>query len=206
VSAATDAILADRCIAVVRAAGVPDPVGLTEVLAAAGIRAVELTFTIPDVLAHITRAAAVDGAFVGAGTVTNGHDAQAAIDAGATFLVTPGVSEPVALVAAARDVPLIMGALTATEVMRARDLGAWAIKIFPSGAVGPAYIRHLLGPFPDARLVASGGIGESDAHTYLAAGAVCVAAGSSVVSGEAVRHGHTTEIGQRARAFVAALG
>ena len=119
---------------------------------------------------------------VGVGTVLTADQADDAIDAGAQFLVTPSVSEGVASVAAARDVPVIMGALSPTEVRAALDLGAAAVKIFPARAVGPDYLRDLHGPFPAIPLIPSGGVNAGNAAAYLRAGAVAVTAGTDVVA------------------------
>ena len=201
-----DAIAADRCVAVVRAARIPDAAALATALAEGGIRGVELTFTTPGVLDLL--AAAVAGetdAVIGAGTVLDRAQARDAIAAGAQFLVTPGLSEGVASAAVEGGIPLIMGTYTASEVMRALDLGATAVKIFPADAAGPGYLKSLRGPFPDLRVMASGGISDKNAADYLAAGAFCVAAGSSVVPAAGVESGRWDDITARARRFVAAL-
>jgi 2-dehydro-3-deoxyphosphogluconate aldolase/(4S)-4-hydroxy-2-oxoglutarate aldolase len=198
---------ADRCVAVVRASVIGDPVGLADALASGGIRSVELTFTTPGVEDLIARVVASDTtAIVGAGTVTSASQARDAIAAGAHFLVTPGISESVAEIAANASMPIIMGAYTASEVMRALALGVSAVKIFPADAGGPGYFKSLLGPFPDLVLMASGGISAANAKDYLRAGVMCVAAGSSVVPGESVEAGDWAEITRRAAAFTSSLG
>ena len=196
----------DRAVAVVRAPVIPDAAALCRALAEGGIRTVELTFTTPDVLAHLRRAAADPGeACVGAGTVLTEEQAGTAIEAGARFLVTPGVRPGVARVAAQAGVPVLMGALTPTEVMTALDLGVAAVKIFPAGALGPRHVKDLLGPLPGVRLVPSGGITERDARSYLEHGASAVTAGTSVVPPDVVAAGAWAEVTARARAFTAAI-
>ncbi len=115
-------IVADRALAVVRAPEIPDPVALANVLAKSGIRVVELTFTTPRVLDHLL-AAATSEAVVGVGTVLTADQARSAVDVGAKFLVTPGIRASVAEVATDRGIPVIMGALTPTEVLVPLDLG-----------------------------------------------------------------------------------
>jgi 2-dehydro-3-deoxyphosphogluconate aldolase/(4S)-4-hydroxy-2-oxoglutarate aldolase len=115
-------IVADWALAVVRAPEIPDPVALANVLAKSGIRVVELTFTTPRVLDHLL-AAATSEAVVGVGTVLTADQARSAVDVGAKFLVTPGIRASVAEVATDRGIPVIMGALTPTEVLVPRDLG-----------------------------------------------------------------------------------
>lgn len=194
----------DRVLSVVRAEVIPDAVALCDALVAGGIRTVELTFTTPDVLTHIA-AAADAGHAVGVGTVRTADQARAAIDAGARFLVTPGISIEVAGIAAAQDIPFYLGAFTATEVMTAMDLGSTAVKIFPACALGPGYLKDLRGPFPSAELLPSGGIDETNAAQYLAAGAVAVCAGTGVVPPQAVAAGAWDDITARAASFVASL-
>ena len=203
-SVAMATILADRALAVVRAPEIPDPVALSNALAQSGIRAVELTFTTPGVLDYLTAAASSD-AVLGMGTVCTADQAKAAIDAGARFLVTPGIRSEVAKVGSDSDVPVIMGALTPTEVLVALDLGAAAVKIFPASAFGPRYFKDLRGPFPDVALIPSGGVNAGNAAEFLAYGAVAVTAGTDVVSPQAVASGDWSDIASRAAAFVQAL-
>ncbi|GAB0101572.1 bifunctional 4-hydroxy-2-oxoglutarate aldolase/2-dehydro-3-deoxy-phosphogluconate aldolase [Nocardia sp. JMUB6875] len=204
-TAAMDAILSDRALTVVRAPRIPDPVALADALAGAGIRAVELTFTTPGVLECIREIAAAGRAVIGAGTVLSREQAEAAIEAGARFLVTPGISEQVAEVAVRRDIPVVMGAFTPSEVMWAMELGAAAVKIFPARALGPGYLKDLRGPFPNVRLIPSGGVNAGNAADFLAHGAVAVTAGTDVVPPAAVAAGEWAEIASRAAAFVRAL-
>ncbi|MGV9709108.1 bifunctional 4-hydroxy-2-oxoglutarate aldolase/2-dehydro-3-deoxy-phosphogluconate aldolase [Gordonia sp. NPDC003424] len=201
---AIDALIADRVIAVVRAAEIPDPAALADALVGGGIRVVELTFTTPNVVDCLA-AAAESSAIVGAGTVLTGEQASLAIGTGAQFLVTPGLRTEVAEVAAAAGVPLLMGALSPSEVMTAMDLGAAAVKIFPARGFGQTYISDLLGPFPGARLVPSGGVGVDNALGYLKAGAAAVTAGTDVVTPDLVARGQWAEIEQRARLFTDAV-
>jgi 2-dehydro-3-deoxyphosphogluconate aldolase/(4S)-4-hydroxy-2-oxoglutarate aldolase len=198
-----DALAEDRVLAVVRAPAIPDAAELCRALVDGGIRCVELTFTTPGVLAHLRRAAGV--CRVGVGTVLSAGDAEAAIDAGAEFLVTPGIRPEVAAVARERAVPVLMGALTPSEVLTALDLGAAAVKIFPASAFGPGYLRDLQGPLPGVPLVPSGGINAENAPEFLAHGALAVCAGTGVVPPDAVAAGNWAEITRRARDFVTPL-
>ena len=204
-----DVIATDRVLAVVRAPSVPDPAGLCEALAEGGIRAVEFTFTTPGVAEILARAAAVrrPGTHLGAGTVLTAEQAEAAIDAGAEFLVTPALRPEVAKAAARADIPVLMGALTPTEVLTAMDLGAAAVKIFPAAAHSPKYIKDLRGPFPDVRLVPSGGVNAGNARAFLDHGAFAVCCGTDVVPPDLVAAGgNEHEIRGRAAAFMAAIG
>lgn len=201
------ALAADPVIAVVRAPHIPDAAALCAALVEGGIRWVELTYTTPDVTEHLRRASAVDtGCRLGVGTVLTAEQAHRGIAAGASFLVTPGCRLEVAEAARATDTPVVLGALTPTEVAEALDLGAAAVKIFPARAFGPGYFKDLRGPYPQVPLVASGGVNASNAGDFLAAGALAVCAGSEVVPPAAVAAGDWPEITRRARAFTTALG
>jgi 2-dehydro-3-deoxyphosphogluconate aldolase / (4S)-4-hydroxy-2-oxoglutarate aldolase len=198
------AIRSDRVVAVVRAEQVANPAVLAQTLAAAGIRAVEFTFTIRAVLEAIEGAARTE-AVVGAGTVLTETQARDAIAAGARFVVSPscvpGLAEP------CRDagVPLFLGALTPTEVHEAVTARATAVKLFPAALGGPEYLRHLRGPFPNVDFLPSGGVDERNASAFLDAGALAVYAGSSLAPPELVAAGEHSEIARRARSFVASL-
>ena len=201
---AYEVLAADRVVAVVRAERVADAAELAAALADSGIRCVEFTFTIPDVLVAI-EAAADSGAVVGAGTVVDSDQARAAVAAGARFLVSPACIAAIAEAAAAEGVPAFLGAYTPTEAFAAHRAGAAAVKLFPAGPGGPDYVRHLRGPFPELALIPSGGIDETNAREFLAAGAVAVYAGSSLAPPELVAQGAHDEISRRARSFVASL-
>jgi 2-dehydro-3-deoxyphosphogluconate aldolase / (4S)-4-hydroxy-2-oxoglutarate aldolase len=200
-----DVMRADRVVAVLRASRVPDPVALADAFAEAGVRCVEFTFTIPDVLSLI-RIATSSGAYIGAGTVLHPEQARSAIDAGASFVVSPAMRPEIVGICRDAGIPVVLGALTPTEVAAAIDAGATAIKIFPAGLGGPRYIRDLRGPYPDVAFIPSGGVSEDNAREFLAAGCPAVYAGSNLAPPEIVESGRVAEITRRARAFVAALG
>lgn len=196
------ALTAAPVIAVVRAPSIPDAPALCEALAAGGIVWTELTFSTPNVVSHLKAAA---GHRIGAGTVLTAEQARAAIDAGVEFLVTPGLRPEVATVAHEAGIPVVLGALTPTEVAAALDLGTAAVKIFPARAFGPGYFKDLRGPYPGIPLVASGGVNAGNAAEFLAQGALAVCAGTDVVPPDVVAAGDWAEITRRAKAFTAAL-
>ncbi|MGW4893564.1 bifunctional 4-hydroxy-2-oxoglutarate aldolase/2-dehydro-3-deoxy-phosphogluconate aldolase [Kitasatospora sp. NPDC004240] len=207
--AAREALAAARVIAVVRAPRIPDAAALCAALAEGDITWTELTYTTPDVTEHLAIAATAaertgGGWRVGVGTVLSAEQAERGIAAGASFLVTPGCRPEVAGAAHAAAVPVVLGALTPTEVARAVDLGAAAVKIFPARAFGPGYFKDLRGPYPEVPLVASGGVNAGNAAEFLAHGALAVCAGTDVVPPEAVAAGDWAEITRRARAFTQA--
>lgn len=181
--------LSASVLAIVR--GTDPDAALTTVLTLAegGIGSIEVSLTTPGALRVIEQARRELGtaALLGAGTVLTADDATRAADAGAGFLVTP------ATVAnerwgAARELPVLMGALTPTEVVTAINRGALAVKLFPASIGGPSYLRALRDPLPTVPFVPVGGVGVEEARAYLAAGAVTVGVGSPLV-GDAARGG-----------------
>lgn len=209
-NAVLDALAADRALVVVRASRLDDPVALARALALGGIRVVELTYTTPGLTDLVSRVAAEAGdeVVIGAGTVRTADQAKAAVDAGARFLVTPGLAPDAAgIVAAAHaaGASVVLGALTPTEVMTAVDLGADAVKIFPARSVGPRYFADLRGPFPEVALIPSGGVDEDNAAEFLRNGALAVTAGTSVVKPADVDEARWDEIATNAARFCAAL-
>jgi 2-dehydro-3-deoxyphosphogluconate aldolase/(4S)-4-hydroxy-2-oxoglutarate aldolase len=201
----SEAITGPGVVAVARRIPAEAVLAIGAALLAGGIRALELTLDAPedDALRAIERAAAGDGAdgtrageglAIGAGTVRSVDGARRAVDAGATFLVSPHLDASIA-----RGIPVLSGAMTPTEVLAGWTAGAAAIKVFPASAVGPGFIRELRGPFPDIPLQPTGGVTVENAADYIRAGAVAVGMGSWLFAGG------RDEISQRAAAAVAAV-
>lgn len=190
-------------VPVVRASSSQHALDAVEAIEAGGIPIVEITMTVPNAIATIRQVAARcgDRVLVGAGTVRNAHQARECLDAGAQFLVSPGLSVAVLEVGRTLGVLAIPGALTPTEVMAAADAGAKAIKIFPCGSVGGAkYIKALRGPFPDLHFIPTGGVNAANAADFFAAGAFAVGMGSDLVDAAALRDGRKHEVIQTCRA------
>lgn len=195
-----------RALCIIRAPQVPDPVGLARTLVEAGIPIVEFALTTPDALRLMEAVSEVEGLVLGAGTVMSAQDARDAINAGAKFLLTPGLRPAVAEEAVRQRVPVVLGAMTPTEVATALELGATAVKVFPAARLGPAYFGDLHGPYPGIPLVATGGLNAENAAAFLASGALAVTAGSGVVGPSLAAESRFAEIGQRAKEFLAAIG
>jgi 2-dehydro-3-deoxyphosphogluconate aldolase/(4S)-4-hydroxy-2-oxoglutarate aldolase len=175
---------------------------------AGGISIFEITMTVPDAPALIRALVGElgDGALIGAGTVLNAAAAEACIDAGAAFIVSPGFDPATVAAAHARGLPAIPGALTPTEVIAAAAAGADMVKIFPVSAVGgPRYLRALRGPLPDVKLLPTGGITAANAAEHLAAGASAIGVGAELCDTQALAEGRDAIVVERARALVAAV-
>ena len=162
--------------------GTIDPVALAQTLVAAGLPVLEVTLRTPQALGAIRAMAAVDGAIVGAGTVLNKHMLGEAIDAGAQFIVSPGLTERLGKAAIASGVPFLPGVANGGDIMRGLDLGLDRFKFFPAEASGGLKaLSALAGPFGAVRFCPTGGIREDNAPTWLAHPSVICVGGSWVV-------------------------
>ena len=178
---------------------------VTEALVAGGVRTIEITMTVPDALAVIRSVAARFGTDVllGAGTVTDRTMALDALEAGAQFLVTPCVVAEVIAAAREHGVAVSPGAMTPTEVFSAWSQGGDIVKVFPSTALGPAFIKDLRAPLPQVKLMPTGGVSIDNAVEWLRAGAVAVGIGSALVDAASVKAGDFAGITLRAERLVA---
>src|SRR5690554_4378442 len=176
-------LLASRLVAILR--GVPDDalLPLCEMLVEEGWRLIEVPLSDPGALGQIEmlRKALPADVHVGAGTVMNAELSAAARDSGAGFLVTPHASPTVIRFAAEHDLGMICGAMTPTDIALAREAGARFIKLFPASALGPGYVKQLLGPYSDLEMLAVGGIGSSNLRQYLDAGVIGAGVGGALV-------------------------
>jgi 2-dehydro-3-deoxyphosphogluconate aldolase/(4S)-4-hydroxy-2-oxoglutarate aldolase len=193
-------LLLTGVVAVLRAGSAEDYLPVIENLAEAGVRCIELTLTTPGTIEGFERLRAGIPADmeVGIGTVTNTTKAEAALAAGADFLVTPTANWKIISLSVASGVPIYPGALTPTEVLNNWEQGAAAVKVFPAGTVGPDYFRQLRGPFPDIALMPSGGVNLDDIPAWMAAGAVAVSLGGPLL-GDAFAGGDPARLRDRAR-------
>ena len=195
-------------VPVVRAAGVEEAQQAVDAILAGGIPVVEITMTVPgavEVIRSVARQFA-GKVLVGAGTVVTREQALACLDAGAQFLVSPGLSLAMITVARERNTLAIPGALTPTELMAASAEGAEVIKIFPCGSVGgPKYLKALRGPFPSVKVIPTGGVNAGNAAEYITAGAFAIGVGSDLVDTAALRQGKPEKIVAAAKELVAAV-
>lgn len=155
---------------------------LAEALVKGGLRVLEVTLRTPAALNAIRAMKEVEGAIVGAGTVTNPDELRAAIDAGSEFIVSPGLTERLGSAAIDSGVPFLPGIATAGDIMRGLDLGLTHFKFFPATAAGglPA-LKALAGPFAQCRFCPTGGITQATAGEWLAMEAVLCVGGSWMV-------------------------
>jgi 2-dehydro-3-deoxyphosphogluconate aldolase / (4S)-4-hydroxy-2-oxoglutarate aldolase len=195
-------------VPVVRAGSLDEARRAVEAICAGGIPIVELTMTVPDAPAVIREVVQQYGGEVlaGAGTVVNAEQAEMCLDAGAEFLVSPGLSVAVLRSAAARSKSALPGVLTPSEIMRALEEGVKLLKIFPCGSVGgPKYLKSLRGPFPDCAFIPTGGVNLTNAADYIMAGAFALGVGAELVDLAALRRNDSKKIADAARALVEAV-
>lgn len=189
-----------RLVAIVRGRDADSALDTVLAMVGQGIPLVEVSLSGAGALGVIERARSALGpdAMLGAGTVLTPQDARRAADAGASYLVTPAVTDAVA---AAREMrlPVLAGAMTPTEVAAAQEMDATAVKLFPAEPGGLALLRALRGPFPDVPFVPVGGIDAVGARAYLSAGALAVGVGTPLVGRAA--DGDASGLGSRIAAF-----
>ena len=179
-----------------------------EAILSGGIGIAEITMTVPDAFQVMERVAKSFGEHVllGAGTVLDAKTCEAALAAGAEFIVTPSLELEVIETAKRHNKACIIGALTPTEVLAAWRAGASMVKIFPCGPVGgPSYIRALKGPFPYIDYVPTGGVTIETTPDFIRAGAAAVAVGGELVDVKALQAGRVDVIIANARKFVEAV-
>lgn len=201
-------LLTEKAVAIVRLDSSEQLVKVAEALKAGGISAIEFTFSTPGALDMLKEASAHFGGEVllGAGTVLDPETARAAILAGAEFIVTPtGNLETIAL-CKRYGKPIVAGAMTPTEMLTVWVAGADLVKVFPASNIGgPDYIKAVLAPLPQLRLVPTGGVSADNAAQYLKAGAAAVAVGGNLVNKKAAASGDWGVITAEAQRLVAAV-
>ncbi len=193
-------------VPVVRATSDKHAIQAAEAVCQGGIPIVEMTMTVPGAIEVIGQLAKSVGSevLIGAGTVLDAETAQRCIDAGAEFIVSPGLDGETITLVNRLEKLMIAGALTPTEVIRAWKSGSDFVKIFPCGAVGGAkYIKALKAPLPQVPLIPTGGVNLNTAAEFIQAGAAALGIGSELVSGSALASGNLNEIVDASRKYVA---
>jgi 2-dehydro-3-deoxyphosphogluconate aldolase / (4S)-4-hydroxy-2-oxoglutarate aldolase len=191
-------------VPVIRASSAEQARFAADCVAKGGVPIVEITMTVPGAVEVIRELVqAMPQVLVGAGTVLNEGSARQCADAGAQFLVTPGFNAPTVAAARERDLLIMVGALTPSEIMAASDSGADFVKVFPCGSMGgPKYIQALRGPFPKVALVPTGGVNLETAADYIRAGAAALGVGGEMISKDALKARDGDVISKLAALFV----
>ncbi len=198
-------------VPIVRLPDLAQVADLARALLDGGVTAVELTMTSPGALSALsllreTASAFAEGAAaLGMGSVLNREMAAAAISGGAQFIVAPLLDLPTVAYCVERDVPVMPGAFTPTEIQTAWVAGAAVVKVFPATRLGPGYFRDVLAPLPHLKLMPTGGVGLENAGEFIRAGAVAVGVGSALARKDWVAAGNWLALTEQARRFIATV-
>ena len=195
-------------VPVVRTTSAESAIRAIEAIHAGGIRAAEITMTVPGAIKALEQVAAKfgDKIVLGAGTVLDPETARICMLSGAEFFVTPSLKVATIEMARRYSKPIMPGALTPTEVLTAWEAGADIVKVFPCGNMGgPKYIKALKGPFPQIEMVPTGGVNLDTAGDFLKAGACAVAVGGELVDAKLIKENKYDEIEARAKQYLAVI-
>lgn len=201
----TDAVLAYRIVPVIVLDDAADAAPLGHALVAGGLPVAEVTFRTAAAVESIRAMSAIDGLIVGAGTVVTPEQVDQAAEAGATFLVSPGLRADVVRRAQELGLPILPGAVTPSEIMAAQDLGLDTVKFFPANIYGgAAAIKALSAPFGSMRFVPTGGVGLANLSDFLSVKSIPAVGGSWMAPADLIRAGDFAAITRLAADAVAA--
>lgn len=173
-------IESNRFIAVYRTTDKPKFIDIAQILIANGLKTIEVTATTPQSNEIIRELSQYKHAVVGAGTILDSESAKSAIEAGASFIVSPGFDKNSAKLANSYDVPYIPGCMTVTEMMNASQYGCNIIKLFPANQYNSKAIKDFQGPLPQLDFIPTGGVGIANAKDWLDAGSFAIGIGSEI--------------------------
>jgi 2-dehydro-3-deoxyphosphogluconate aldolase/(4S)-4-hydroxy-2-oxoglutarate aldolase len=194
-------------VAVIRIRDAAKLRAVVDAIAAGGVRAIEVTMTVPGAVGLIATLAKSlpSEILLGAGTVLDAETARAVIDAGARFVVSPVLRPEVIVACHERGVPVAPGCFSPTEILDAHQRGADIVKVFPATALGPSYIKDVRAPMPQLKLMPTGGVTLDNAGDWIRAGAVAVGVGSALVDSKAIDEGRFDVLTGNARRIVASV-
>lgn len=204
-SALLDQFGATRASAILRTHDADAAAPAMEAAVRAGFTVIEFTLTTPGALEQIAAFSERDGLAVGAGTVLSVEQANAAIDAGASFLVSPVVDPEVIAVGTERNIAMMPGTHTPTEMFAAHRAGAQLQKLFPAPGIGAKFVKSCLGPMPFLRIVPTNGVHENNVASFLKAGAFAVGFVAPLFDPNAMQQGDWDRIEERGRVLLEAV-
>ncbi|HEY1758484.1 MAG TPA: bifunctional 2-keto-4-hydroxyglutarate aldolase/2-keto-3-deoxy-6-phosphogluconate aldolase [Bryobacteraceae bacterium] len=193
-------------VAIVRTDSSDQAARIADACAQGGVAALEVTFTVPGaaaVISDLARRYQADEITIGAGTVLDPETARIAILAGAQFLVSPSVNAETARLANRYQIPYMPGACSVRDVVEAMECGADIIKVFPGETLGPAFIKAVKAPLPQASLMPTGGVCIENVAAWIKAGAVALGVGGNLIAG--AKTGDFESITHLARRFIEAI-
>lgn len=192
-------------VPVVRASSADEAMQVIDAIKAGGVNVLEITMTVPGAVRVIEKVADKYGTdvLVGAGTVLDPETARACLLAGAQFIVSPALNLDTIALCHRYSAPICPGVLTPTEVITAWSAGVDFVKVFPCGAVGGAsYVKNLKGPFPQVKIIPTGGVSIKTAADFIAAGASALGVGTDLVNTKAIKEGHPEVVTEAARKYI----
>lgn len=194
-------------VPVVRASSAQRSIELARAIAAGGVTVMEMTMTVPDPLVAIrTLVKENPELLIGAGTVLDAEMANACIQEGAQFIVSPATNFDTIAMCQKHGVAALPGALTPTEVLAAWNGGADVVKIFPASAMGGAtYIKSLKAPLPQVEMIPTGGVSVATVGDFLNAGCFALGVGADLANEKAIAAGKPEEVTEQARKYAAAI-
>jgi len=204
-AATTAAVEQAGIVAVIR---IKEPARLRAVvdaLAEGGLRAIEVTMTVPGAIGLIAELSPhmPEGFLLGAGTVTDADTVRRVVDAGARYIVSPVFRRSVLEACHSLDVAVMPGCFSPTEILDAWEMGADVVKVFPATALGPGYIKDIRGPLPQVKLMPTGGVTLDNAGDWIRAGAVAVGVGTALTDATAIAAGDYAKLRANAERIVA---
>ena len=202
-----DRILNPGIVAIIRADSSEQLLSAAEALYEGGVTGMEVTMTTPNALQVISDVSKRFGkkVLIGVGSILDTETCRAAILAGSQFVVTPITRPEVIKMCNRYGKPVASGAYTPTEALTAYESGADFVKIFPADQLGPQYIKNILAPMPMLQIIPTGGVTVQTAESFIKAGCVALAAGSSLVSKEVLKAQDWKKLTETAAAFVEAV-
>jgi 2-dehydro-3-deoxyphosphogluconate aldolase/(4S)-4-hydroxy-2-oxoglutarate aldolase len=202
-----NALLDLKVVAVIRMTDADNLVRVVESIERGGVKAIEITMSVPGAVGIIRAVAGRKnpGVLIGAGTVLDAETAAAVIDAGAEFVVSPVSNFPMIRECRRRGVLVAPGAFTPTEILNAWNEGADIVKVFPATSLGPKYFKDLRGPLPHVRLMPTGGVSLENARDFIASGACCVGIGTALLDPKLIAENRWDELTAKAAALSASV-
>lgn len=177
-----DKLLSTKIIAIIRLSEYEPIFELAKALHLGGIKAIEITMGTPNALVEINKLSQIEGLIPGVGSVIDAKTAQAAIEAGAQFVVTPVSKPEVIQMAHQYEKPILSGAMTPSEILKAYEWGTDVVKLFPAANFGLSYFKAVKAPMPHIPIMPTGGITAENAAEWIANGAACLGIGSSLMN------------------------
>jgi len=206
VSRFEEALASTRVVAIMRGLGPENTIRVARALRAGGIRCIEVTYPSPGSLDSVQAIVKeLPDMVCGMGTVLTPEEVDRSVEAGAEFIVAPNTDPAVIKRARELGKDVAPGAMTPTEAWNAVQAGATLVKIFPASAVTPSFFREMRGPFPQIRLMATGGVSADTAAEFISKGAYAVGMGGFLVSKDLIAAGDFAQIEANARSLIASI-